>query len=159
MHALIEYSKLAKTKKDHCVLWNVCFVDMALKIEIIYFFVGSVVEFGRMLWVFVTSWTPHKVGWYCWFGDAELKAKVLSWNFIFASWCLVLLFTTFEKTVMLAICYVNHLKTEEQLLKQIVWDVRTKILSKRKFKATKWIIILCRIWGTLDGILVWFCCI
>jgi hypothetical protein len=52
-----------------------------------------------------------------------------------------------------AICYVNHLETEEQLLKQIVWKVRTRILSKGKFKATKGNVILCRIWS-LDGILV-----
>jgi hypothetical protein len=49
--------------------------------------------------------------------------------------------------------YVNHHKTEERLLKQIVWDVRTRIRSRGKFKATKGNVIICRIL-VLEGILV-----
>jgi hypothetical protein len=36
-----------------------------------------------------------------------------------------------------AIYYVNHPKSKKQLLKQIVWEVRIKILFKGKFNATK----------------------
>jgi hypothetical protein len=52
-----------------------------------------------------------------------------------------------------AISYANHPKIEKQLLKQIVWEVRTRIFSKGKYKDTKGNVILCWIW-CLDGILV-----
>jgi hypothetical protein len=43
------------------------------------------------------------------------------------------------------ISYINHPKTEEQLLKQIVWEVKIRILSKGKFKVIKGNVIICRI--------------
>jgi hypothetical protein len=45
-----------------------------------------------------------------------------------------------------AVCYANHPKTEEQLLKQIVWNVRTQLLTHVKFKKTKGNVIICKAW-------------
>jgi hypothetical protein len=65
-------------------------------------------------------------------------------------------FTYINKDYLCSFYGQASVMCEEQMLKQIVWKVRTRLLSKYKFKATKKNVIICKTCG-LDGVLIWFC--
>lgn len=57
------------------------------------------------------------------------------------------------------ICHGNHLLTEERVVDQIKWEVRTKIITIGKFRKTKKNIALCDSWGIYGQFLFCFECI
>lgn len=52
-----------------------------------------------------------------------------------------------------ALHHGDHPNTEEQVIKQITWEVKTQLLVKGKFKTTKGNEVLCGLWG-IDGVVV-----
>jgi hypothetical protein len=43
--------------------------------------------------------------------------------------------------------------TEEQILKRIFWEVRTRISGKGSFKKTRENVLICQIWNLNDSVL------
>jgi hypothetical protein len=58
------------------------------------------------------------------------------WGLLYIIWC-----TRNE------IQHAGHPITEEQILKKILWEVRTRVIGSRKFPKTKENLVLCSLWN------------
>jgi hypothetical protein len=52
-----------------------------------------------------------------------------------------------------AIRFCGVPSTEEQILKRIFWEVRTRIYGKGSFKKTRENVLICQIWNLNDSVL------